>query len=49
LPLQALVAAVGGTIVFVDGEPANRKITKPDDLVVAEALLATHDASEMRR
>ena len=35
-----LVEAVGGTIVVVPGEVANRKITDPADLVVAEAVLA---------
>jgi 2-C-methyl-D-erythritol 4-phosphate cytidylyltransferase len=36
----ALVEAVGGTVVVVPGEPANRKVTEPDDLVWAEAELA---------
>ncbi|HYF46850.1 MAG TPA: IspD/TarI family cytidylyltransferase [Acidimicrobiales bacterium] len=35
----SLVEAAGGTVVVVPGEPANRKITDPDDLVVAAALL----------
>ena len=35
----ALVAASGGHIVFVDGDTANRKITTPEDLAVAGALL----------
>lgn len=45
----ALVAAVGGTIAFVDGDPANRKITQPDDLMIAEALLGARDVSERTR
>jgi 2-C-methyl-D-erythritol 4-phosphate cytidylyltransferase len=35
----SLVEAVGGIVVIVPGEPANRKITTPVDLVIAEALL----------
>jgi 2-C-methyl-D-erythritol 4-phosphate cytidylyltransferase len=35
----SLVQAAGGTVVVVPGEVANRKITDPDDLVVAAALL----------
>ena len=35
----ALVEAIGGRVVVVAGEPRNLKITDPDDLVVAEALL----------
>jgi 2-C-methyl-D-erythritol 4-phosphate cytidylyltransferase len=35
----ALVEAVGGQVVVVEGDPANLKITGPDDLVRAEALL----------
>ncbi|MFM8236150.1 MAG: 2-C-methyl-D-erythritol 4-phosphate cytidylyltransferase [Actinomycetota bacterium] len=37
----ALVEAAGGTVVVVAGEVANRKITEPDDLVFAEAMLST--------
>jgi len=36
----ALVEALGATVVVVDGDPANLKITGPDDLGRAEALLA---------
>jgi 2-C-methyl-D-erythritol 4-phosphate cytidylyltransferase len=36
----ALVEAAGGRVVVVDGDPANLKITGPDDLERAEALLA---------
>lgn len=36
----ALVEAIGGRVVVVDGDPANLKITGPDDLVRAEALLS---------
>ena len=35
----ALVEAVGGSVVVVPGEPRNVKITTPDDLLVAAALL----------
>jgi 2-C-methyl-D-erythritol 4-phosphate cytidylyltransferase len=35
----ALVEAAGGTIVVVDGDPGNLKVTGPDDLVRAELLL----------
>jgi len=36
-----LVEADGGTVVLVAGLDANLKITNPDDLAVAEALLAS--------
>jgi 2-C-methyl-D-erythritol 4-phosphate cytidylyltransferase len=36
----ALVEAAGGRVVVVDGDPANLKITGPDDLERAEAILA---------
>lgn len=35
----ALVEAVGGTVVVVDGESTNIKITSPDDLAIAHVLL----------
>lgn len=35
----ALVEAVGGTVVVVDGERTNLKITSPDDLAIAHVLL----------
>jgi 2-C-methyl-D-erythritol 4-phosphate cytidylyltransferase len=35
----ALVEAAGGKVVIVEGDAANLKITGPDDLVRAEALL----------
>ncbi len=35
-----LVEALGGTVVVVQGDSRNFKITSPDDLVVARALLA---------
>jgi 2-C-methyl-D-erythritol 4-phosphate cytidylyltransferase len=36
----ALVEAAGGRVVVVPGETSNLKITRPEDLVVARALLA---------
>ncbi len=36
----ALVEALGGRVVVVDGDPRNLKLTSPDDLLVARALLA---------
>lgn len=41
-----LVARSGGTVVIVPGERSNLKITEPDDLVVAGALLRASDDSE---
>jgi 2-C-methyl-D-erythritol 4-phosphate cytidylyltransferase len=35
----ALVEAAGGRVVVVEGDPANLKVTGPDDLVRAELLL----------
>jgi 2-C-methyl-D-erythritol 4-phosphate cytidylyltransferase len=35
-----LVEALGGTVVVVEGDPRNLKLTSPDDLIVARALLA---------
>ena len=35
----SLVEASGGKVVVVNGSPTNVKITRPHDLVVAEALL----------
>jgi 2-C-methyl-D-erythritol 4-phosphate cytidylyltransferase len=40
----ALVESAGGTVVVVEGDPRNLKITSPDDLVVARALLAERTA-----
>ena len=34
-----LVEAAGGTVVTVEGDPHNLKVTAPDDLTVAQALL----------
>ncbi len=36
----SLIDAEGGTVVLVEGEAHNRKITTPDDLLIAAALLA---------
>ena len=35
-----LVERNGGTVVIVDGDPMNLKITFPDDLAIAETILA---------
>jgi len=40
----ALVEALGGDVVVVEGDPANLKITTADDLVRAEVLLDRRDA-----
>jgi 2-C-methyl-D-erythritol 4-phosphate cytidylyltransferase len=37
----ALVEALGETVVVVPGSPLNLKITTPDDLKIAEAILAS--------
>lgn len=37
----SLVEAAGGRVVVVEGEPHNLKITQPEDLLVARALLPT--------
>jgi len=34
----SMVEAAGGTIAVVDGDPANLKVTYPEDLAVADAL-----------
>lgn len=34
----SMVESTGGTIAVVDGDPANLKVTYPEDLAVAEAL-----------
>jgi 2-C-methyl-D-erythritol 4-phosphate cytidylyltransferase len=36
----ALVERAGGTVVMVEGSPTNLKVTRPEDVAVAEALLA---------
>ena len=43
-----LVEAAGGTVVTVDGDSRNLKITEPHDLVMAEALLAQGSGEEGR-
>ena len=40
-----LVETAGGSVVLVDGQPSNLKLTDPHDLVVAEALLAATGGS----
>lgn len=42
----ALVESAGGTVVLVDGDRRNIKLTAPSDLVVAEALLVTDLGAE---
>ena len=37
----ALVEVAGGSVVVVEGDPRNAKLTGPEDLAVAEALVAT--------
>jgi 2-C-methyl-D-erythritol 4-phosphate cytidylyltransferase len=41
----ALVEARGGHVAQVAGHPRNLKVTHPHDLLVASALLASHDAA----
>ncbi len=41
----ALVEAAGGTVVIVEGERTNLKVTGPEDLVLMTALLAAGSAS----
>ena len=36
----ALVEALGGTVVVVEGDATNLKITRPEDFAVAESILA---------
>jgi len=45
-----LVEAGGGTVVVVDGDPANLKITRPVDLALAAAALGAgrHDGGDNR-
>jgi len=40
----ALVEAAGGTVVVVDGEPRNLKLTRVDDLELAQALIESSGA-----
>jgi 2-C-methyl-D-erythritol 4-phosphate cytidylyltransferase len=35
----ALVEAIGGTVIVIDGESTNIKITGPNDLAIAAILL----------
>jgi 2-C-methyl-D-erythritol 4-phosphate cytidylyltransferase len=43
----ALVEALGGTVVVVEGDRRNFKITSPDDLFVARALVGDDDGPQM--
>jgi 2-C-methyl-D-erythritol 4-phosphate cytidylyltransferase len=40
-----LVAATGHAVTAVEGEPANIKLTTPEDLEVVEALIKEHEAA----
>jgi len=40
-----LVAATGHEVTVVEGEPANLKLTTPEDLEVVEALIKEHEAA----
>jgi 2-C-methyl-D-erythritol 4-phosphate cytidylyltransferase len=42
-----LVAATGHTVTVVAGEPANIKLTTPEDLEVMEALVREHETSRL--
>ncbi len=42
----SVVEAAGYPVALCDGEAANLKITRPEDLTVAEALLAAREAEE---
>jgi len=37
----SLVEAIGGTVIVIDGEPTNIKITGPNDLAIAAILFDT--------
>lgn len=39
----SLVEAIGGTVVMVEGHPSNLKVTRPEDVPVAEFHLARRD------
>ena len=43
-----LVAAAGHTVTVVPGEPANLKLTTPEDLEVVEALIREHESVSSR-
>jgi 2-C-methyl-D-erythritol 4-phosphate cytidylyltransferase/2-C-methyl-D-erythritol 2,4-cyclodiphosphate synthase len=38
----SMVEAIGGTIAIIGGDPANLKVTYPEDLALAEALRSGH-------
>lgn len=40
-----LVEKIGGEIAFIEGSPRNIKITVPDDLIIAEALMKAENPS----
>jgi 2-C-methyl-D-erythritol 4-phosphate cytidylyltransferase len=44
----ALVEAQGGTVVVVDGEERNRKITRPDDLAWARREVASTKGDDLK-
>jgi len=39
------VAATGHVVTVVPGEPANLKLTTPEDLEVVEALIREHETA----
>jgi 2-C-methyl-D-erythritol 4-phosphate cytidylyltransferase len=40
----ALVESIGGEVRLVDGGPSNLKVTRPEDVLVAEAILRARRA-----
>ena len=45
----SLVEREGGRVVLVEGEKTNIKLTTPEDLIFAEAILATRGRGPLRR
>ena len=45
----SLVERAGGRVVMVEGEKTNIKLTSPEDLVLAEAILATRKSFRLGR
>lgn len=42
----SLVEAIGGTVWVVEGEATNLKLTQPDDVALAEAIIAKAEATD---